>query len=85
MGTTINLGKNVNTPGRELFPFIAEDGTLYYSSDTKTGLGGLDVYSANYANAEWSNVQNLGAPINTNADDFGYIIDGKKRKWIFCV
>jgi outer membrane protein OmpA-like peptidoglycan-associated protein len=82
-GPPINLGKNVNTPGRELFPFIAEDGTLYYSSDTKTGLGGLDVYSANYANAEWSNVQNLGAPINTNADDFGYIIDGKNENGYF--
>lgn len=76
-GPAINLGKGVNTKGRELFPFIAEDGTLYFSSDSRTGLGGLDIYSATFANGEWGNVQNLGAPVNTKADDFGYIIDAK--------
>ena len=75
-GPAINLGASVNTKGRELFPFIADDGTLYFSSDCHTGLGGLDIYAATFANGEWGNVQNLGAPINTSSDDFGYIVDG---------
>ncbi|MFN8276475.1 MAG: OmpA family protein [Chitinophagales bacterium] len=76
-GPPINLGKYVNTAGREAFPFMAEDGTLYFSSDSRTGLGGLDVYSAAYSGGEWKDVQNQGAPINTKWDDFGFIIDGK--------
>ena len=82
-GPAINLGKGVNTQGRELFPFISDDGTLYFSSDSRTGLGGLDVYSTSFANGEWGNVQNVGAPINTNADDFGYIIDAKNENGYF--
>ena len=82
-GPPINLGKKVNTPGREMFPFVAEDGALYYSSDAKVGLGGLDVYSAVYAGGEWGNVQNVGAPINSNFDDFAYIIDGKNENGYF--
>lgn len=82
-GPPINLGKNVNGPGREMFPYIAEDGTLYFSSDSKIGLGGLDVYSTTYAGGEWASVQNLGTPINSNADDFGYIINGKNENGYF--
>ncbi|MFN8308494.1 MAG: OmpA family protein [Chitinophagales bacterium] len=78
-GPPINLGKNVNTAGREMFPFMAEDGTLYFSSDARTGLGGLDIYSANYSGGEWNGVQNLGAPVNTKSDDFGFIIDAKNE------
>jgi len=74
-GPAINLGAGVNTKGRELFPFISDDGTLYFSSDSRAGLGGLDIYAATFANGEWGNVQNLGAPINTSSDDFGYIVD----------
>jgi outer membrane protein OmpA-like peptidoglycan-associated protein/tetratricopeptide (TPR) repeat protein len=73
-GPAINLGPGVNTKGRELFPFIADDGTLYFSTDSRTGLGGLDIYSATFVNGMWGNVQNLGAPINTNSDDFGFIV-----------
>jgi outer membrane protein OmpA-like peptidoglycan-associated protein/tetratricopeptide (TPR) repeat protein len=82
-GPAINLGKNVNTPGREMFPFLADDGTLYFSSDDRTGLGGLDVYSSTFASGEWGAVQNLGAPINTTADDFGFIINNKNTNGYF--
>ena len=78
-GPAINLGKGVNSPGREMFPYIADDGTLYFSTDSRTGLGGLDVYSSTFANGEWGGVQNIGAPINTNADDFGFIINSKNE------
>lgn len=78
-GVPVNLGGKINTPGREMFPFIAEGGTLYFSSDSRTGLGGLDVYSATFANGEWGNVTNLGAPINSEADDFNYILDANGK------
>ncbi len=74
-GPPVNLGKGVNTPGRELFPHLADDGTLYFSTDARIGLGGLDVYSANYVNGEWGSVMNLGAPVNSAGDDFNYILD----------
>jgi outer membrane protein OmpA-like peptidoglycan-associated protein len=82
-GPPINLGKKVNTLGREMFPFVAEDGTLYFSSDSRVGLGGLDVYSAVYSSGEWSGVKNIGAPINSNFDDFSYIIDAKNENGYF--
>ncbi len=76
-GAPVNLGKGVNTQGREMFPFIADDNTLYYTTDGLTGLGGLDIYSATYTGGKWGNVQNPGTPINTRWDDFGYITNAK--------
>jgi hypothetical protein len=58
-GPAVNLGKDINTKGREMFPFIADDGTLYFSSDSRTGLGGLDVYSATQTAGKWGDVQNI--------------------------
>lgn len=78
-GPAINLGKEINTSGKEAFPFIAQDGTLYFSSDSRVGLGGLDIYSATYSGSKWTNITNMGTPINTAADDFGYISDGVGR------
>lgn len=82
-GTTwenpVNLGKEINTPGREMFPAIADDGTLYFASDSRVGLGGLDIYSANASGNKFINVRNLGAPVNTAYDDFGYVSDETLR------
>lgn len=71
----VNLGKDVNTSGSELFPFIADDGTLFFSSDSRVGLGGLDIYSATLNGTKWGNVQNLGAGANSVGDDLGYVSD----------
>jgi len=71
-----NLGPNINTPGNELFPFIYDDGTLYFASDGWGGLGGLDNFyvEKNESNG-WSNPANLDKPFNSNKDDFGYILN----------
>ena len=45
-GSPVNLGEEINTPGNELYPFVHADGTLYFSSDSRVGLGGLDIYKA---------------------------------------
>lgn len=83
-GTPINLGPKINTSGDEMFPYTAEDGTLYFASSGHIGLGGLDVFSTNMVKTgnkitNWTEPENLGYPINTNFDDFGYII-GKDNK-----
>jgi outer membrane protein OmpA-like peptidoglycan-associated protein len=84
-----NLGKEINTIGDEMFPFIADDGTLYFASSGHTGLGGLDIYSSRpvYSAGKltgWTKPENLGAPINTNADDFGFIIDAYNKRGYLC-
>jgi outer membrane protein OmpA-like peptidoglycan-associated protein len=67
-----------------MFPFIAGNGTLYFSSDGHTGLGGLDVFSSKFQNGSWLRPQNLGAPINTNTDDFDYVIKDDNKHGYFC-
>jgi len=74
-GAPENLGSKINSEGSDHFPFIADDGTLYYASDGIAGLGGLDVFSSKQNNGVWSAPKNMGAPINSNADDFGLIIE----------
>ncbi len=79
----VNLGKEINTPGTEMFPFIADDGTLYYASDCKVGLGGLDIYAATASGNKFGSVYNLGIPVNTSADDFGLATDETVRAGFF--
>lgn len=74
----VNLGPTINTEGREMFPFIHEDGTLYFSSDALPGLGGLDVFEAKNINGDWTDPENLRVPINSYFDDFGFIINKEK-------
>ena len=74
-GTPVNMGKEINTEGNEMFPF-ADDSGLYFSSDGHEGLGGLDVFFAELKEGvAYKGVQNMGAPINSEKDDFGYITD----------
>lgn len=70
LGNPENLGTTINTEASEQFPFIADDGTLYFSSNGRNGLGGLDVYYFN-TNKNPEPV-NVGPPINTEKDDFGF-------------
>jgi outer membrane protein OmpA-like peptidoglycan-associated protein len=70
----LNLGKNVNTSGNEVFPFVSVNDELYFASDALPGLGGLDMFSAR-KNKEgvYGTPVNLKAPYNSGVDDFGYI------------
>ncbi|MCW3076003.1 MAG: hypothetical protein JWO32_612 [Bacteroidetes bacterium] len=68
-----NLGQSVNSEGREMFPSLFEDEVLFYSSDGKVGLGGLDIfYTIPSGGDSYFESQNLGYPINSNFDDFGF-------------
>ncbi len=78
-----NLGPGINTERKEMFPFI-NDKKLYFSSDGHTGLGGLDVYEVAYTEEEgFEEVKNLGQPINSNRDDFSYIVNEENQKGYF--
>lgn len=81
-GKPVQLGSEINTDGREGFPYIHDDGTLYFASDGHAGMGGLDIFSAEKSNANswsWKNVSNMKAPLNSSADDFGLIMASDKR------
>ncbi|WP_317195490.1 OmpA family protein [Rufibacter psychrotolerans] len=77
--TPVNAGPVINTAGKEVFPVVHADGTLYFSSDGHLGMGGLDLFSAEGSRATWSPVENLYYPFNSPRDDFGLIYekDGK--------
>ena len=68
----MNLGEVVNTPGDEMFPFLRNDTTLYFSSNGHGGMGGLDIFVSTIDTAgEWGPPQNLKYPMNSSHDDFG--------------
>lgn len=75
VGEPVNLGDTVNTEGQEMFPYIGDDGTLYFSSNGHLGLGGLDVFFTKETGGAWSPVRNLGLPISSNHDDFAFRMD----------
>lgn len=78
-----NLGTDVNTRGNELFPFVHEDGTLYFASDGHIGMGGLDIFRAVPQGGDTWLVQNMMAPVNSPADDFGITFERGAEKGIF--
>ena len=72
----INLGPDINTPGNEVFPFIHDDGTLYFASDGWGGLGGLDIFHSRKDKIDqWMTAENIGQPYNSRKDDFGFILN----------
>lgn len=80
----VNLGDKINTEGNEMFPFYEDSyGHLFFASNGLNGLGGLDVYVATKTPIGFDMVENLGAPVNTQWDDFAYIIDKKNKNGYF--
>ncbi|MCV9931565.1 OmpA family protein [Flavobacterium sp. LS1R47] len=78
-----SLGEDINTYGRETFPFVDDSGILYFSSDGHPGLGGLDVLAAVKGSDGKYVVVNVGEPINSVSDDFAYVIDNESKKGFF--
>lgn len=79
-GAPKNLGDAINTIHREQFPFLTEDGTLYFASDGHEGIGGLDIFMSKMYNETYIKPLNLGQTINSNLDDFAYVLDEKENK-----
>ncbi|WP_017497880.1 OmpA family protein [Flavobacterium sp. WG21] len=83
-GKPQNLGSAINTEGRETFPFISEDNELYFATDGRPGLGGLDVFVTKINDQDtFEEIQNIGEPINSPQDDFAFIINSKDRNGFF--
>ena len=83
-GEPENLGKTINTEGRETFPFISESGILYFASDGRPGLGGLDIFQVDLNKINKRNsVLNIGAPINGTMDDFSFCINEATNRGFF--
>ena len=83
-GKPENLGDSINTEGRDTFPFISGENELYFASDGRPGLGGLDVFVSKInEDNTFDDVENVGEPINSKQDDFGFTIDNKNRNGFF--
>lgn len=83
-GTPVNMGKELNTEGNEMFPYVDAAGNLYFASDGHPGLGGLDVFYAELKDGvPYRDVQNVGYPINSEKDDFGLITDKGRTSGYF--
>jgi outer membrane protein OmpA-like peptidoglycan-associated protein len=83
-GTPENLGATINTEGRETFPFISDENELYFASDARPGLGGLDIYVTKIEkDTNFVDIQNVGSPVNGTSDDFAFLIDGKSKNGFF--
>lgn len=70
-----NLGPKINTQGNEFFPYISNDGVLYFSSNGHGGLGGLDIYFSVPEGGVFNSVENMGFPVNSPKDDFAFVLD----------
>jgi outer membrane protein OmpA-like peptidoglycan-associated protein len=71
----VNLGSTVNTPANEVFPHIAHNGKLYFSSEGHRTLGGLDVFMTEQVGGVWSGPINLAYPLNSSRDDFAIMVN----------
>jgi len=83
MGGVENLGAAINTPGNEEFPTFRPNGDLYFSTDGREGMGGLDIYIAHPDTLrEWV-LEHPGYPLNSNGDDFGMTFEGVFNRGYF--
>ena len=83
-GVPTNLGAKINTPGKETFPFVSDNNELYFATDGHPGLGGLDIFVSKIESySVFSEPINVGAPINSKTDDFGFMIDVKSKIGFF--
>jgi outer membrane protein OmpA-like peptidoglycan-associated protein/tetratricopeptide (TPR) repeat protein len=83
-GSPINMGREINTEGNEMFPYLDAQNLLYFSSDGHEGLGGLDVFMTELKdNISLTGVLNVGAPINSEGDDFGFISSSNRSSGYF--
>ena len=81
----VNLGREVNSSGNELFPFVDAKNNLYVASDGHPGLGGLDMFYVQLTEdgKKSKGIRNIGEPLNSPKDDFGIVTDGDRKSGYF--
>ena len=71
-----NCGKKINTTQDEITPYYdSRVQKLYFASNGLVSMGGLDIYSADGGPSRYTNIQNMGYPINTSADELYFVKD----------
>ena len=78
-----NLGKLINTPGNEFFPFLDSENNLFFSSDMLPGYGGYDIFSCKFNGVNWDKPINLSQQINSDKDDIAFTINKMDGKTAF--
>ncbi len=76
-GEPVNLGGVINTEGNEIYPFVAENGDLYFASDGHPGLGEKDIFLTRFEGGRWMEPLHLEYPLNSENDDFGMVTNGE--------
>jgi len=79
----VNLGEQINTSEDESFPHIHKNAILYFSSNGQPGLGGIDLYKTVISEDGIGEIQNLGYPLNSSADDFAITLDAEGKQGFF--
>ena len=83
-GRPFNLGDVVNTAGDEMFPFLRNDSTLYFSSDGHGGMGGLDIFmTTTDSTGHWMKPANMKSPINSTGNDFSIVFHPTEERGFF--
>jgi outer membrane protein OmpA-like peptidoglycan-associated protein len=80
--TPVNVSE-INTEGNEMFPFYHKDDILFFSSDGHVGLGGLDIFYSQITDGKFSDIINIGYPVNSSRDDFSIVIDNEYKTGYF--
>jgi outer membrane protein OmpA-like peptidoglycan-associated protein len=80
-GDPVNLGPEINTLGRESFPQFNADGVLFFASDGRPGMGGLDLFAVDIHQNQ-PQVLHLGTTINSSSDDFGLIYSASNQGYV---
>ncbi len=81
-GVPQNLGAEINSPFKDAFPIVSDDGqTLYFSSQGHTSMGGFDIFKSkwNASSQKWGAPVNIGYPVNTSDDDMMFSLAGNGR------
>ena len=80
----VNLGPNVNSEKNDVFPFVHDDGMVYFSSERKGGSGGMDIYHTQMdQNGAFERPLSIGEPFNSSKDDFGFILEKDRKSGYF--
>jgi peptidoglycan-associated lipoprotein len=79
----VNMGELINTPGDEMFPYVRDNGELYFASNYHLGMGGFDIFVATKNEEGKWKVENMGSPVNSPADDFGIAYVKSEDKGMF--
>lgn len=78
-GKAINLGDKINTAADDVFPFLSAENKLYFSTSGLEGMGGIDIYEAHFKDGKVSRVYNMGEPVNSVKDDFGFFLGSDSK------